>query len=53
MLILADLKLAREQSKRIYTNTADTIEKNRVVLVFECLMRAPPMRSFSKKEEKD
>ena len=52
MLILADLKLAREQSKRIYTNTADTIEKNRVFLVFECLMRAP-MRSFSKKEEKD
>ena len=53
MLILADLKLAREQSKRIYTNAADTIEKNRVFLVFECLMRAPPMRSFSKKEEKD
>ena len=39
MLILADLKLAREQSKRIYTNTADTIEKNRVFLVFECLMK--------------
>ena len=52
MLILADLKLAREQSKRIYTNTADTIEKNRVFLVFECLMRAPPMRSFSKKRKR-
>ena len=52
MLILADLKLAREQSKRIYTNTADTIEKNRVFLVFECLMRAPPMRSFSKNRKR-
>ena len=48
MLILADLKLAREQSKRIYTNTADTIEKNRVFLVFECLMRAPPKRKRTK-----
>ena len=53
MLILADLKLEREQSKRIYTNISNTVVENRVFLVFECFMRAPPMRSFSKKEEKD
>lgn len=52
MLILADLKLEREQSKRIYTNISNTVVENRVFLVFECFMRAPPMRSFSKNRKR-
>ncbi len=34
VLILADLKLEREQSKRIYTNISNTVVENRVFLVF-------------------